>query len=172
MLVKMKHQEFNSLDPITLAQKCIEPTLQQLHAILPPTERWQIISQLTPGQQALFLFHVLYDHAGDSAADLYICVSQLLAEPHKWSAIKASSRYFGDDSMLQLLEQLEVTLQSRHQKESIEQAALPWDLDRYPQLNTSLMQLNATYHEIALTSLKLMGTYIRNHPDEFVLLED
>ncbi len=172
MLVTMKQQEFNALDPITLAQACIEPTLQQLHAILPPPARWQIISQLTPGQQALFLFHVLYDHAGDSAADLYICVLQLLREPHKWSAIKASSRYFGDDSMFQLLEQLESTLQARQQQESTEQPALPWDLDHDPQLNTALAQLNSKYHEIAPDSLKLMGTYIRNHPDEFLVIED
>jgi hypothetical protein len=33
-------------------------------------------------------------------------------------------------------------------------------------------QLNATFHTIAPTTLKLMGVYIRKNQSEFVLIED
>ena len=172
MVVTMKRQVFNSLDHATLASTCIEPTLQQLHGIN-PVVRSQVYAQLTPGQLALFMFRVLYDHAGNSAGDLYCWVSYLLGESQRWSAIKAGSRYFGDDSMLQLLEEIEVLLEARYQHEDVEQRdALPWDLDDDPDLFASISQLNATFHEIAPTTLKLIGMYIRKNPSEFVLIED
>lgn len=172
MLVTMKRQAFDSLDPAALGWACIEPTLQQVHGIS-PTVRSQVLAQLTPGQRALFLFRVLYDHVGDSAADLYCWVSYLLSEAKKWSAIKAGSRYFGDDAMLHLLEEIEGLLEARHQEgDALRRDALPWDLDDDPELFASISQLNATFHEIVPTTLKLIGVYIRNNPSEFVLIED
>ncbi len=168
MLVTMKRQGFNSLDPAALARACIEPTLQQVHTIN-PTVKSQVLAQLTPGQRALFMFRVLYDHAGDSAADLYYWVSHLLGEAKTWSAIKAALRYFGDDAMPQLLEELEAR---HHQADAGRRDALPWDLENDPELFTSMSQLNATFHEIAPATFKLMGTYIRNNPGDFVLIED
>lgn len=172
MLVTMKWQVFNSLDDASLASTCIEPMLQQLHGIN-PVVRSQVYAQLTPGQLALFMFRVLYDHVGNSAGDLYCWVSYLLREPKTWYAIKAGSRYFGDKAMLQFLEEIEGALEARHQQRDLERRdALPWDLDYDPQLFASMNQLNATFHEIAPTTLILIGVYIRNNASEFVLLED
>ncbi len=172
MLVTMKRQVFNSLDHANLASTCIEPTLQQLHGINPAV-RSQVYAQLTPGQLALFMFRVLYDHAGNPAADLYCWASYLLSQANTWSAIKAGSRYFGDDAMLQLLEEIEGALEAKHQPgDAHRRDALPWDLDDDPQLFASMNQLNATFHEIAPTTLKLIGMYIQKNPSEFVLIED
>ena len=75
--------------------------------------------------------------------------------------------------MLQLLEEIEGLLEARYQHEDVERRdALPWDLDDDPDLFASISQLNATFHEIAPTTLKLIGMYIRNNPSEFVLIED
>jgi len=176
MLVTMKRQVFNSLDHAALGRACIEPTLQQMHRInLNPTMRSQVLAQLTPGQQALFLFHVLYDHVGNSAyaADFYWWVSHLLTEAKKWSGIKGGLRYFGDDAMLQLLEEIESLLGARHQQADAGQSdVLPWDLDHDPELFASISQFNATFHEISPMTLKLIGVYIRNNPGQFVLIED
>ncbi len=172
MLVTMKRQVFNSLDHAALIRACTEPTLQQIRA-KHPTVKSQVLAQCTPGQQALVMFLVLYNHAGDSAADLYCWVSYLLREPNTWSAIKAGSRYFGDGAMLQLLEEIEGVLEARHhQADAGRRDVLPWDLDNDPELLASISQLNATFHEIAPTTLKLIGVYIRNNPSEFVLIED
>ena len=173
MLVTMKQQEFNSIDPATLADSCIKPILQQIHTTINPSVRLQIASQLTPGQRALFLFHVLYDHAGGSAGDLYFWVSFLLREPNTWSAIKASSRFFSDAAMLQLLEQIEALLAAKHPQSTTEQpGTFPSDLDNDPELLASLSQLNTAYHQLVPKTLNLIGTFIHNHPDEFVQLEE
>ena len=170
MVVTMKRQKFNSFDPALLAWACMEPTLQQIHGINPIVKS-QVLAQLTPGQQALFLFRVLHDHAGTSAADLYYWISFLLGESQTWSAIKAALRYFGDDAMLQLLEEIESVLEARHhQGDAVQPEVLPWDLD--PKLLASLSPRNVTFQQVASISLKLMGVYIRKHPSEFVLIED
>ena len=65
MLVTTKRQVFDSLDHAALAWMCIEPTHLQIRGKT-PTMKSQVIAQLTPGQQALLMFHVLYGHAGNS----------------------------------------------------------------------------------------------------------
>ena len=171
MLVRMKRQVFDALDPAALAWACIGPIALPLRG-KHPTVKSHVYAQLTAGQQALFVVQVLYNHAGEEAAELYCWVSTLLRDPRAWGAIKAGVRYFGDEAMLHLLEQLESVLEARHQQEDTQQReALPWDLDEDPELFTSMSQLNATFHELAPTSLKLMGEYIRKAPSEFVLIE-
>lgn len=172
MLVTMKRQVFDSLGPAALARACIEPTLQQVHTINPAVKS-QVLAQLTPGQRALFMFRVLYDHAGDSAADLYCWVSYLLGEANTWPAIKAALRYFGDEAMPQLLEEIEGALEARHQQaDAGRRDVLPWDLDDDPELLTAMSRLNATFHELVPATLKLMGIYIQDNPGDFVVIED
>ena len=172
MLVRMKRQVFDSLDPAALAWECIKPIALPLRG-KHPTVKSQVYAQLTAGQQALFVVQVLYNHAGEEAAELYCWVSMLLRDPQAWGAIKAGVRYFGDEAMVRLLEQLESVLEARHQQEEMqEREALPWDLDEDPELFTSMSQLNTTFHALAPASLELMGGYIRKAPSEFVLIED
>ena len=172
MLVTMKRQVFDSLDPAALAWECIGPIalpLRGKHSSM----KSQVYAQLTAGQQALFVVQVLFNHAGEEAAELYCWVSTLRRDPHAWGAIKAGVRYFGDEAMMRLLEQIESVLEARHQQEETAQRdALPWDLDEDPELFTSMSQLNTTFHALAPTSLKLMGEYIRKALSEFVLIED
>ena len=172
MVVTMKRRVFDSFDTTALAWACIEPTLQQVHGKNAAVKS-QVVGQLSPGQRALFLFRVLYDHAGTSAGDLYCWVSYLLGESQTWSAIKAGSRYFGDDAMLRLLEALESVLGARrHKGDGGQRDALPWDLDDDAELFAFISPLSERFNEIVPSTLELMGVYIRNHPGEFVLIED
>lgn len=173
MLVTMKRQIFDSLDPAALGQACIEPILRPLHGINPDAKA-QLSTQLTPGQRAQFMFVALYNHVGEAAGDLYCWVSYLLRkEPKTWLATRAAARYFGDDAMLQLLEEIEGLLEARHQQgDTEERDALPWDLDEDPEFFASMNQLNVRFHEIAPTTLRLIGLYIRNNPSDFVVIED
>ena len=172
MLVTMKRQVFDSLDPAALAWECIRPIVLPLRG-KHPIVKSQVYAQLTSGQQALFVVQVLFNHAGEEAAELYCWVSTLLRDPQAWGAIKAGVCYFGDEAMMHLLEQLESVLEARHhQAETPQREALPWDLDEDPELFTSMSQLNATFHALAPISLKLMGGSIRQAPSEFVLIED
>ena len=172
MLVTMKRQLFDSLDPVALPWECIGPIALPLRG-KHPTVKSQVYAQLTAGQQALFAVQVFQNHAGEEAGDFYGWVCTLLRDPQAWGAIKAGVRYFGDEAMIHLLEQIENVLEARHRQGATRQRdPLPWDLDADPELFTSMSQLNATFHAIAPTTLKLMGAYIRKNPSEFVLIED
>jgi len=75
--------------------------------------------------------------------------------------------------MLRLLEETEGILEARKQRGDAERRDIPpWELDNDAELLVSVGQLNATFHEIVPATLKLIGEYIRNHPDEFVQFED
>ena len=116
---------------------------------------------------------VFQNHAGEEASDLYYWASTLLRDPQTWRAIKAGVRYFGDETMFHLLEQLENVLEARLQQGATHQRdPLPWDFDEDAELFTSMSQLNAAFHAIAPTTLRLMGEYIRKNPSEFVLIEE
>jgi hypothetical protein len=142
MLVTMKRQVFDSLDPAALAWECIGPIALPLRG-KHPTVKSRVYAQLTAGQQALFVVQVFQNHAGEEAGDLYCWVSTLLRDPQAWAAIKAGVRYFGDEAMLHLLEQIENVLAVRHQQGATQQRdPLPWDLDEDPELFTSMSHVN------------------------------
>jgi len=173
MLVMMKRKVFDSLDNAALESACVEPTLQRLHAGISPAVKSQVLAQLTAGQKAQFMFRVLYAHLGNSVVDFYCWVSYLLAEARTWSGVKGGLRYFGDDAMLRLLEETESFLEVRNrQGDAGWRDAFPQDLDDDAELLASVSRLNATFHEIAPATLKLIGAYIRNNPGEFVQFDD
>jgi hypothetical protein len=75
--------------------------------------------------------------------------------------------------MLQLLEALESVIRARrHVGDGGKSDVLPWDLDDDAELSASMSSLNARFHEIVPNTLRLMWMCIRNHPGEFVLIED
>jgi hypothetical protein len=173
MLVTMKRKVFDSLDHAALEWTCVEPTLQRLHSGRDPTVKSQVLAQLTNGQKAQFLFRVLYHHTGNSVVDFYCWVSYLLTEARTWSGIKGGLRYFGDDAMLRLLEETESFLEAKNRLGDAEwRDVFPQDLDDDAELLASVSRLNATFHEIAPATLKLIGTYIRDNPGEFVRIDD
>src|SRR5579863_4604151 len=159
MLVTMKRQEFEAFDDAALARACIEPTIERLHGsgLAMRSERPAILAQLTDGQRALFLFRVMYDHAGNSAPDLYCWASGALKEGRTWAGIKGGLRFFRSDAMLELLGEIEVVLEARDRQGD----ALPWDLDDDAELFALMNGLNDRFQEIAAKTLKLIGQYIR-----------
>lgn len=172
MLVTMKRELFDSLEDAVLAKACIEPILQRAHENR-SAAKVEVLAQLTPGQRVLFMFRALYDHAGNSAADLYFWVSHLLSEARTWSAIKGSLRYLGDEAMLQLLEEMEGVLEGRKGRRDGQSGdILPWDLESDPELFASISRFHAIFYDIAPATFRLMGAYIRSHPHDFVVIEE
>ncbi|MBP1992665.1 hypothetical protein [Paenibacillus eucommiae] len=164
MLVTMGQEEFDSLDYITLGWKCIEPTIMQIRG-KNDTIKSEVYAQLTEGQRALLMFRVLHDHAYNSTAEYYCWISQLLTEPNTWKEVKAGFRYFGDDAMLQILEETEAFLSGRNQSDL---QVSPQDLVDDPQLNETISMLYALFSGSAPASLKRVGAYIRSNPEQYV----
>ncbi|MGB8955574.1 MAG: hypothetical protein WCC10_09380 [Tumebacillaceae bacterium] len=136
------------MDSVALGLACIQPTLLKIRA-KDMDVKTQAYSELTRGQRALMMFRVLHGHVGDSADQLFAWVDVLLREePRTWSAIKDAMRLIEDEAMLRMLEEFEVRDASAQEP------------------------LHTQYHSLADETHKRIAAYIRNHPDEFVQLED
>jgi hypothetical protein len=175
MVVTMKRQDFDSLEPVALAWACIEPTIQQIYG-----KDFQVKSRvydhLTTGQRALLMFHVLYGHTPNGVAEFYSLIPYLPGQSAIWAELKAGMNYFGEDAMLRLVEEMEEVysiLEARKQQEGTEWRDVGvMDLENDPELLKSIDRLDANYHQIAPATLKRIGTYIHNNPREFVQIED
>lgn len=172
MLMTMKQAEFASLDDIALERACIEPLVKMAHENT-SAFRTQGFQQLTRGQQALFLFHILYDYVGETVADFYSWISHLFRDQRTWSGIKGGLRYVEDHGMLQLLEEAESVLRREIEARSAElHTTTSWSLDQNTELLVAVQQLHANFHVNVVATLRRFGVYIRNHPDEFVKIQD
>src|SRR5579884_942254 len=167
MLVTMRRQTFDSLDDAALANACIDPTIQWLHEKVSRVNT-NFLMELTPGQQALFLFRAFLDRAGSTASDQYFWVSHILTEEKMWRGTQGALRYFGDEAMLQLLQEIAGVVEARQQQSDIQ----PWELEADPAFFALMSRLNEQFHELVPATFERMGKYIRSQPDEFVVLED
>jgi len=106
MLITMKRQMIDSLDDHALPWACIEPVIQQIRG-KNFMMKSQVYIQLTTGQRALLMFQVLYGHTHNGIAEFYDHTSYFLAEPGIWDQFKDGMKYFGENTMLQLIEEME-----------------------------------------------------------------
>lgn len=170
MLVLMKRQIFDSLDHDALGWACIEPIILSVKG-KDFVVKSQAYSQLNKGQRALFMFRVYYNHACISLADFYWWSSYFFTQP-TWLEIKSGLIFFKDDIMYQLLDDMEEILKKKVRKgyKDISEGAFN-EIENDLELNKSVSLLYKVFQEIAPQTLKIIGTYIRNNPDEFVKFE-
>lgn len=180
MIVHMKRQEFDSLAHETLYKACFEPLiLVYKNRIAKQTienssmVQEQFYKQLTNGQRALFVIQVYYDHASTSLTEFYWWSSYFMAQPKIWSAIKAGLQYFGDDTMFQLIEEIEVVLKKHNHPSSLKEFTVTRkDLDDNKELLASISPLHVTFDKIAPLTIQIINENIRNNQREFIQIED
>ncbi|OPX81435.1 MAG: hypothetical protein A4E52_02205 [Pelotomaculum sp. PtaB.Bin013] len=136
------------------------------------TVKSKVYEQLTLGQRALLMFWVLYGHA-HSTAEFYWFVSYYISELKVWPEIKSGIQYFGDDAMYRIYKEIEGVVKARNQEiRGKRRKDTVIDLDDNSELFATVDRLYKLYPKIAPETIKRISTYIRNNPDEFVLLED
>ena len=111
MLVAMKREAFDALDPGALAWEAIEPAMRAISAKGPAAKSEEFAerfaAQLTSGQRALLLFWVLYGHSRSGITEFYDAIPDMPGQAAVWSKLKTAMRYFNDDTILQLVEDME-----------------------------------------------------------------
>lgn len=152
----MKQQEFNLLDDETLIWVCVEPIVQKARG-KDPGIKSQIIKQLNPGQQALFLFQVLHGHANHGILPFFNQISYLADRLDIWSALKSGMNYFNDMDMLRLIEKMEIAY---------------YETTKQSENTIVLDELGRLYRQRIPLTLKRIGSYIRENSAEFIQLED
>ncbi|MBW5448256.1 hypothetical protein GE107_19605 [Cohnella sp. CFH 77786] len=167
----MSKREFESLDDERLGWACAEPALVQIRG-KDMSVKTRVIAGLNEEQRALCMFRVLYDHAKHSAGEYYAWVSYLQASPDYAAGVAGGLRFFGDDSMIALLDETRGFLEARNRRLGItwNDAAIP-DLDRDPELAGAVDAFYARFLRCASGSLRRIAAYIRSHPEKFAVLE-
>ncbi len=173
MLVNMNRLEFGALDDASLVWTCIEPTIRQIRgkSFMVKSE---FSARLNTGQRSLLMFQMLYGHSGNGSLELFCHLSYLLSQKGVWSHLKNGMQYFGVRDSIQLLDELE-DLYGILVKKSGELNSFYLDLNSAeidPELQETICRLDGQIFEMNQSALKLVGTYVRNHPDEFVHIED
>ncbi|MGG1658817.1 hypothetical protein [Brevibacillus sp. NRS-1366] len=168
MLVAIKREYFDSLPPDQLGRACIEPVLLPLRG-KNPSVKAEVYQQLTLGQRALFMFHVFHDHACGSAVEFYSWTAYTRQEFSYWIGIQAGLRFFGQEQMITLLEEMNNVLEERNQRlgKTMADASLQ-DLEDDALLDETVNRLYTTYQRIVPDTVLTIHSYIRSHPDEFV----
>jgi len=157
----IRRQIFDSLDDRQLIWTCIEPTIDEIRGRDYATKAEAYI-QLNPGQQALLMFQVLYGHTTHGAAEFYNHLAYLLPNQGVWSALKNGIQYFEDNELLRLLGEMEKVYHQIEKGTAI----------GTPDLQTMINNLDKAIGEQIPKTLKAVGDYIKEHPSDFVIIED
>ena len=157
MVVELERKTFENLGDMELITACIEPTIIQIRG-QDLSVKAEKIAELHPGQQALCMFRILFPAQG--TADGYASwVSYLLEQPGYWKGILGGLRFFGDTAMIALLEETAHIIGSRAATDSL----MPTNDE--PMLLPPLFE---QFQDRFADSVRMIGTYIRSNPDEFV----
>ncbi|CAN7205444.1 hypothetical protein [Paenibacillus sp. LjRoot56] len=173
MLVIMRQDMFHTLGDEALIAACFQPIIQAYKEIQSRGDDFisGLFQELSPGQQALFAFHVYHTHAIKSQADCYWWSAYFLAQPAKWAGIQSALRFFKDSSTLPLVERMESLLRQRNHPRNITNFDISAsDLDHDPELMSEVRPLYADLLDAAEITHQGIATYIRNYPDAFVIL--
>ncbi|HEU4964967.1 MAG TPA: hypothetical protein VFV52_14065 [Bacilli bacterium] len=156
----MKQELFHSLDDESLRLAVLAPATRQVRAQSPAVKA-QVYAQMTPGQRALFMFQVLFEHSRNSTEEYYKWCATLMEEK-TWGEVKGALKHLRDEAMLQFLEETEEFLLVWKQAGVVEDEAFLAEAERR----------NARYHELAARTIERIGEYVRSHPEEFVQWEE
>ncbi|MFX3635087.1 MAG: hypothetical protein ACE3L7_19115 [Candidatus Pristimantibacillus sp.] len=165
MLIRLDRKKFEFMDDAILGWTCIEPTLMQVRARSPEIKA-QVYGQLTAGQRALMMFHVMHDHAKHSAMEYYGWIGYLLDQPGTWKEVVQALRLFGDEAMLHCIEQMKAVIEQRNGQVSLN------DLAEDAALAAIVGEQYDEFIRITPQSITLNANYIRSHNDEFIHFTD
>jgi hypothetical protein len=162
----VSYQDFTSTDDKTLGWKCIEPVIQKIRGKNPEVKS-AVYKSLTRGQQSLLVFWIIYGHARNGIKQFYGELDYLIVNPDVWQEFKVKYEYFGDDNFLNLIKELE-NVYHNHIK-SVESISIYLN---NTDSQIAIRQLDEKFNEIVPESIKKIGQFIRNNPDEFFHFND
>ena len=163
-----------------LSQKCFEPLIKiykkqvsEETNLKTSQIKEQFYEQLTEGQKALFMFYVYYNHVSKSIYEFYWWSAYFMAQPKSWSALKAGISYFRDESMLLLLEKIELELKKHKFPNSLDNFTITReDLNQNKELHTSIKSLHVIFENTSPLTINNINDYIEKNLQEFLNIED
>lgn len=170
-MITIKRREYEALDDIALIRACMDSTIREIQG-----KSFEIKSKafkrLEAGERALLLFLMLYGHTEGGIAEFF-CLSYLLSKGSVWHEFKYGIRYFGDYTLLNLIDEMEEVYAhikkhcGKNGPEHPEDIHIIEDTD----LQAAIKRLDKRMLDILPISVRLIGLYIRKHPHEFLKIE-
>lgn len=180
MLIKMNKQDFDLLTDDSLSQGCFRPLIQNYKSRVVKQSKdddsqmkENFYKELNEGQRALFMFYTYYNHANKSFVEFYWWSAYFFAQPKIWSALKASMKYFEEESLLLLLEMIEIELKRHNHPDTLEHFKVTRDeLNRNQQLKSSIKYLHNIFEKTSPLTISKIDKYIEKNLHEFVEIEN
>jgi len=180
LLIRVKKGDFDSLTYSDLSQLCFKPLIKIYKNQVSENSNLSVsqikehfYKQLTEGQRALFMFYAYYNHVSKSLIDFYWWSAYFMAQPKSWLAIKAGIRFFKDESMLLLLEKVELELKKYNHPNSLENFTITREeLNRNKMLKASISSLHVVFEDTSPYTIRKINDYIENNLHEFIEIED
>lgn len=171
MVIEMNRERFEGMQTELVGRACIEPILHALRG-KDPSVKAQTYQKLTLGQRALFMFHVMHDHACPSVTEFAGWIAYTHQEFSYWIGIQAGLRFFGQEELLRIIEEVIDVLEERNQRLGKSMADFTvLDLDDDVHLVEQMSRLYEMYQRQVPHTLQDIGMHIRRHPSEFVCWE-
>lgn len=159
MLTVIDKKAFDEMDDVALIWACIEPTIRQIRG-KSPAIKMEFSRSLTPGQQALLMFQILWGHASDGAAAFFGSMAYMLEKQGFWAELQKGVKYFGAHAFARLLGRMEYAYHA------IEEAGE--SVRTSTEMNDDINMIDAELEKLLPEAALTVGTYIRSHPDESV----
>ncbi|MBK3493860.1 hypothetical protein JFL43_03100 [Viridibacillus sp. YIM B01967] len=178
MLISMKKKDIDLITCSDLSQKCFEPLIDfYKRGVSKETNftqfKEQFYKQLSEGQRALFMFYVYYNHTSKSLIEFYWWNAYYMAQPKSWLALKASARYFKDESMLLLLEKIELVLKQHNHPNTLEAFTVTREeLGKNKELQASIRPLHIIFENTSPLTIRKINDFIEKNIHEFVEIGD
>lgn len=166
MKVKLSMEDLKN---IQLSWKCIEPMLLAVRGKDYPT-KIEMYQKLNEGQKGLYLFYSFHNHA-KTMAEFYWFSNYYITEIQSWSGIKSGVEFYQDNEMVVLLDQIELFIQQRNQKNNLERKVSPSDLEIDEKLYNEVKVLFDGYRVLSENTIKLMNKWIINHEVDFIEID-
>ncbi len=163
---RLKKADFDALADGELGAACFEPLVPLIRAKPDRTKR-EVYRGLTPGQRALFMYHVYVDHAKRAPEQFYWWTAHYAVQPDAWAELIGGLRAFGADGFIALLEETKAALPFG----KLESAALG-DLADDAALSAAIDARYDRFRRIASDTAEAIGRRIRSAPLDFVEFEE
>ncbi|WP_209864232.1 hypothetical protein [Paenibacillus shirakamiensis] len=172
--VAMNKQRFQELSDEELTQALFGPMIHRYkEEQLLGHDFMDIYQQMTKGQQAFFVFQTYYIHASSSLTEFYWWSVYYVAERGRWKGLLSGLNYFGEDELVQILQQVEQILLEFGHPVTLDDFNISRDqLHQRPKLLKAIETVEEPFQIAVKNTLQRIMSYIRSHPEEFVTWEE
>lgn len=163
MKVKVKPEDLSSEQ---ISWLCVQPMLLSVRG-KDIAAKAEVYHQLHEGQQAMFLFYSYHNHT-KSLTEFYWFSAYNIIEIKSWQGIKNGMRYFNQNEMVNLLDDIEHLITDKHKVGDVWGEVLHTDVEKDAILLQKTEELYAKYQATAQEVISHLNEKIRQNQEMYL----